>query len=69
MRRYQVISVWIFVALLILVALLFLYPSSLVIWLSVAGLPLLLMIQVWVVLRSKDQVSPPSDEDEQWYER
>jgi hypothetical protein len=35
----------------------------------VAGLPLLLMIQVWVVLRSKDQVSPPSDEDEQWYER
>ncbi|HMN91414.1 MAG TPA: hypothetical protein PKD70_15755 [Saprospiraceae bacterium] len=69
MRRYQVISVWIFVALLILVALLFLYPSSLVIWLSVAGLPLLLMVQVWVVLCSKDQVPPSSDDDEQWYER
>lgn len=64
---YQYLSMWIFVALVLLVAALFLFPSNFVILLSTIGIPVLLVLQVFVVLGAKDN-SQPGKEDH-WYDR
>ncbi|MCB0568460.1 MAG: hypothetical protein KDC66_01790 [Phaeodactylibacter sp.] len=65
--HYKMASAWIFAILVFLVLLMFLHPSTFVIWLGFIGLPVLLVIQALIILRAKDD-SKHSFEDEKWYE-
>ncbi len=65
--HYKPLTVLIFVLLVLMVALLFIYPSPFIIWLSIIGLPVLIAFQAWIVLRAKDESQYDSD-DEKWYE-
>lgn len=65
--RLLSISAWIFVLLLLLVALLFLYPAAYIIGLSMIALPILIAVQALVILKAKDTTKPPTDDP--WYEQ
>lgn len=65
--HYKSLTVWIFIILLIMIALLFIYPTPLVIGICVVGLPIFVFIQAWIVLRAKDESKHKFDDDK-WYE-
>lgn len=60
------ITVWIFVLLMLLVALMFAFPTSLVIGISIVAIPILVAAQAFVILRSKEE----SDHtfSDKWYD-
>ncbi|MFN7119049.1 MAG: hypothetical protein ACK4TA_19785 [Saprospiraceae bacterium] len=64
--HYLSISAWIFAFLIFMVALLFLYPATYIIGLSVIFLPLFIVIQAVIILKAKDQAKPSGDQ--RWYE-
>jgi len=65
--NYKILTIWIFVALILLVALLFVFPTPFVIWLSIIGLPVLIIVQAVIVLRAKDE-SQHTFTDDKWYD-
>lgn len=65
--HYKTITIWIFTLLMLVIFLLILYPTTFLIWAGVAGLPLLLLVQVIAVLRSNDE-SQHTFSDDKWYE-
>jgi len=67
MLNYKSYSAWIFSVLLLLVALLFLWPNAWLAMLSMAVLPFFVGAQVLAVLKSKD-VNKGTFSDDQWYE-
>ncbi len=64
--HYLTISAWIFAFLLLMVALLFLYPAMYVIGFSVVFLPFVIVVQAVLILRSKDK--PLKNSSNRWYE-
>lgn len=65
--NYKTLTIWIFVILVFLVALLFIFPTPFVIWLSIIGLPVLILVQTIIVLRAKDE-SKHNFTDDKWYD-
>ncbi len=65
--NYKTLTIWIFVVLVLLVALLFLFPTPFIIWLSIIGLPVLIVVQTIIVLRAKDE-SKHTFGDDKWYD-
>ena len=65
--HYKLLSAWIFALLALMVALLFIFPSPFFIWLSIIGLPVLIGVQTWVVLRAQEE-SKHEFNDDKWYE-
>lgn len=65
--NYLKLSVWIFLLLIFLIILLFLFPSNLVIGLGLIGLPLLVILQVIIVLRAKDESN--NSFSDKWYDK
>ncbi|NBC07238.1 MAG: hypothetical protein GVY26_08595 [Bacteroidetes bacterium] len=65
--HYKNAVVWIFVILLLTLALVLLYPSKWLIGLGVMVLPFLLLVQAVVILRAKES-SEHTFEDDKWYE-
>lgn len=61
------ITVWIFVLLMLLVALMFAFPTSVVIGIAIVAIPILVAIQAFVILRSKEE----SDQtfSDKWYDK
>lgn len=66
--NYKVLSAWIFAALMVLVILLIIWPSSWLAGLSMALLPFLLIAQAIVILRANEQ-GKEGFGDDQWYDR
>lgn len=64
--NYLSVSAWIFAFLLLLVALLFVYPAIYVIGLSVIALPILIAVQAIIILKANDQPKRPADH--RWYD-
>ncbi len=60
------ITIWIFVLLMLLIALMFAFPTSLVIGIGIVAAPLLVAIQAFVILRSREE----SDRtfSDKWYD-
>lgn len=65
--HYKTITAWIFVILLLMVFLMFLYPTPFFIGLGMIGLPILVLVQALVVLRAREE-SRHGFSDEKWYE-
>jgi uncharacterized membrane protein YkvI len=65
--NYKNAVVWIFVILLLSLALVLLYPSEWLIGLGVMVLPLLILVQAIIILRAKES-SEHTFEDDKWYE-
>ncbi len=65
--HYKTITAWIFVLLLLALALVLLYPAQWLIGLGVMVLPFLLIVQLVVILRAKE-TSQHTFEDDKWYE-
>lgn len=66
--NYKLLSAWIFAALLLLVALLVIWPADLLAVISMALLPFLLIAQAVVVLRAGEQ-GKEGFGDDQWYDK
>jgi uncharacterized membrane protein YkvI len=64
---YKTITAWIFVILLLALAVVLLYPAQWLIGLGVTVLPFLLIVQLIVILRAKD-TSKHTFEEDKWYE-
>jgi len=64
--HYLSISAWIFAFLLLLVALLFIYPAIYIIGLIVIALPILIGVQAIIILKAKNQ--PKRSTDHRWYD-
>lgn len=64
--HYLTVSAWVFALLLLMIALLFLYPAIYIIGFSVMFLPLVIVIQAFVILRAKG--GTPKNEHNRWYE-
>lgn len=65
--HYKTISVWIFISLLLCVAIMGLYPSSWAIGLGMLLVPVLLIVQAYVVLTAKED-SEHTFSEGKWYE-
>jgi len=65
--NYKTAVVWIFVILLLSLALVILYPSQWLIGLGVMVLPALMLVQAIIILRAKE-TSNNTFEDDKWYE-
>ncbi|MCO6488535.1 MAG: hypothetical protein J5I98_08975 [Phaeodactylibacter sp.] len=65
--HYKTATAWIFVILMMMIFLLFIYPSPFIIGLGAIGLPVMILVQAVVVLRAKDE-SRHGFSDEKWYE-
>ena len=65
--HYTTASAWIFALLLMMIFLLALYPTSFVIGLGFIGVPILIILQVYIALAAKDE-SVHTFSDEKWYE-
>lgn len=65
--HYKNAVIWIFVILLLSLALVMLYPSKWLIALGVMVLPALILVQAIIILRAKD-TSEHTLEDDKWYE-
>lgn len=66
--QYKTVTLWIFVVLVAMVLLLIVYPTRPIIFLSVVGLPLLIALQAWAVLRAPDS-SDKDFSDQNWYDK
>jgi hypothetical protein len=65
--NYQTLTPWIFFALVLMVFLMAVHPSSFVIWLGFIGLPVLVLFQVFIVLKGKDEST--NSFGDKWYDR
>jgi 4-hydroxybenzoate polyprenyltransferase len=65
--NYKVKTAWIFVALLLSIALMMLYPTKWVIGLGIVGVPLLIVYQAFLILRANEK-SEHTFSDEKWYD-
>jgi len=65
--HYKVKTAWVFVVLLLIVALMALYPADWVIGLGIVGVPIVILYQVIVVLRANEK-SKHEFTDDKWYE-
>ena len=63
---YKRWSPWIFIAFLLIIALLWLTGSRTLIGISIILLPILLFFQAYVILKAKDE--PEETFDDKWYE-
>lgn len=66
--HYFSLSSWIFSALMLLVILLFLYPATWLVGLSMIILPVLIFAQIFIVLRAKNGKSQENSQESDWYE-
>ncbi len=64
--RYKKLSVWIFVLLLLLIALMIFFPNVYTIGIGTMGLPVLIIFQVYIILKAEDE-SKHSFQDK-WYD-
>lgn len=64
--RYKKLSAWIFALLLLLVALMIVFPNTYTIGIGTIGLPVLIIFQVYIILKAKDE-SKHSFQDK-WYD-
>jgi hypothetical protein len=65
--HYKTVTIWIFTFLMLVIFLLIVYPTNFLIWVGVAGLPLLLLVQTIAVLRAGEE-SQHTFSDDKWYE-
>jgi hypothetical protein len=63
---YKKYTLWIFVLLMFIIGVMFVFPHSLTIGIGAIALPVLIVLQAFIILRAKDQ-SQRSFEDE-WYD-
>ena len=52
--HYKTLSIWIFSTLALLVAMMAMFPSRAVIAVGVIGLPLLVLLQAYIILKARD---------------
>jgi len=65
--HYTTWTIWIFVVLLLLVALMIAFPSNLMLIIGTATLPILVAVQVYVILKAREQSQKKFSEGD-WYE-
>ena len=67
MNDYQIQTAWISALLLLAVIMMILFPVPAVIVTGMIGAPILVIVQVYIILRGQSPTSTSSTED-QWYE-
>ncbi len=65
--HYSTWTIWIFVILLLIVALMIAFPSNLMLIIGTASLPVLIAVQVFVILKAREQSQKKFSEGD-WYE-
>ena len=65
--HYSTWTIWIFVVLLLIVALMIAFPSNLMLIIGTALLPVLVAVQVYVILKAREQSQKKFSEGD-WYE-
>lgn len=65
--HYSTWTVWIFVLLLLIVALMIAFPSNLMLIIGTASLPVIIAVQVYVILKAREQSQKKFSEGD-WYE-
>jgi 4-hydroxybenzoate polyprenyltransferase len=65
--RYKTRTLWIFVALIVLIALMIFFPNSVIIWLGIIATPILVGYQAYIILKADDE-SPNQFSDDKWYD-
>jgi len=65
--HYSTWTIWIFVVLLLLVALMIAFPSNLMLIIGTVALPILVAVQVYVILKAREQSQKRFSEGD-WYE-
>jgi branched-subunit amino acid permease len=65
--HYSTWTIWIFVVLLLVVALMIAFPSNLMLIIGTALLPVLIAVQVYVILKAREQSQKKFSEGD-WYE-
>jgi uncharacterized membrane protein len=65
--HYSTWTIWIFVVLLLVVALMIAFPSNLMLIIGTALLPVLVAVQVYVILKAREQSQKKFSEGD-WYE-
>ncbi len=66
--NYKQLSAWIFAVLMILVVLMILFPTSIMLIIGTVGLPILIAVQVFVILKAREQ-SHKHFGDGDWYDK
>ena len=66
--RYLSLSAWIFVILILMVALMILFPTPLTIGLGTIGVPVMILVQTLIVLFAKEE-SEHTFSDDHWYDK
>lgn len=65
--KYKTQTLWVFVVLLLIVALMIAIPSSVVLLIGTISIPILVFFQAIVILKAKEQ-SQKKFSDGEWYE-
>ncbi|MEL7120496.1 MAG: hypothetical protein AAFO07_13680 [Bacteroidota bacterium] len=66
--NFKSVTVWIFVILIIIIFLLLIYPTPMIIGVGVIGIPVLLILQAYIILSAKEE-SKKEFKDGQWYDK
>lgn len=65
--NYKSLSAWIFVALVLLIVFMFLFPNNWVIGIGIVGVPILIFVQTMIILKASEE-SKKEFSDEDWYD-
>lgn len=65
--NYKSLSAWIFVALVLLIVFMFLFPNNWVIGIGIVGVPILILVQTMIILKANEE-SKKEFSDEDWYD-
>lgn len=67
-QPYKIFTLWIFAALVVVILLLFVFPTAFVIGLAVGVIPILVILQALLILRAKEESKHRFDDDDRWYD-
>jgi len=65
--NYKSLSAWIFVALVLIIVFMMLFPKDWVIGLGIISIPILIFIQAMIILKAKEE-SKNEFSDKNWYD-
>jgi ABC-type transport system involved in cytochrome bd biosynthesis fused ATPase/permease subunit len=65
--NFKSLSAWIFVALVLLVLFMFLFPNNWVIVIGTVGVPILILAQTMIILKANEE-SKKEFSDKDWYD-
>lgn len=65
--NYKALSAWIFVALVLLILFMFLFPNNWMIGIGIVGVPILILVQTMIILKANEE-SKKEFSDKDWYD-